>query len=246
MIASLDSFGASRFPLTQGETCAANYDPGQATIIGLLSAAIEACCGDAWRALTASLNNDHFLARSNNPVGSVLTVQPNSQNLTQVKMAWPVLAVYREGEPTSGFYSIDYNNSTQRWSVDWIAGPFSPDTQRKIGALWVPISNAIRAAIVEGMHPAYQNGAYQFHGQFSEIRWITSAGPAVTQELTTDKGQGYYGGSVILETVERMTFQSDAAAAITDFDGGAYLTPHDGYGTPATGADVTVNYDNKK
>lgn len=246
MVASLDSFGASRFPLTQGETCAANYDPGQAAIIGLLSAAIEACCGDAWRTLTASLNNDHFLAGSTGPVGSVLTVPPNPQNLTQVKMAWPVLAVYREGEPTIGLYSIEYTNSKQRWSVDWIAGPFSPDTQRKIGLFWVQIRNAIFVAIDLGMHPAYQNGAYQFRGQFSEIWPISAVGPAVTQELTTDKGQGYYAGSVILESTERVTYQGDAAAPDLAFEGGAYLTPHDGYGTPATGADVTVNYDNKK
>lgn len=243
MVASYDSFGASRFPLIPTEDCAENYDPGLGTIVALLSAAIEANCGDAWRVIVQRLDGDHFLADSTGPVSSIHTVVPSIQNLTQTKRAWPVLAVYREGEPVNAQKTIDYYTSTQKWSVDWIVGPLSPASQRKIGHFWIQIRNTIFAAITLGHHDAYQNGAYQFHGQFSEIHTTGAGGPAVSQELTTDKGQGYFGGSVTLETVERLTFQGDTSGI--GFEGGAYTTPNDGYGTPATGADVIANFGNK-
>jgi hypothetical protein len=238
MAASLDSFGGSRFPLTIQDS-ATIYDPGLASIVGLLSAAIEANCGDAWRSIVSRLGINSMLAESTGPVSSVLSgIKPNPANLAQLATALPVLAVYREGDPSYDNKSFDYTLRRQQWSVEWVIGPLGPDLQRKVGHFWVPVSNAIVVAIHEGMHPAYQAGAYQFHGQFSEINVLTSGGPAVAEDLTTDKGAGYFGGSVILETVERFTFQNDVAA--TGFEGGAYLTPHDGYGDDATDALVDV------
>lgn len=245
MVASIDSFGGSRFPLEVSSAIdsAALYDPGLASIVGLVTAAIEANCGDAWRALVAQLDVTSFIAESTAPVGSVLTVIPSPHNLTQAKRSWPILAIYREGEPTCEHKSFDYPICRQRWSVDWIVGPLGPDTQRKIGHMWVPIRNSIFSAINLGTHPAYLDGAYCFHGQFVEIWPVTAAGPAVTDSLGVEKGYGYFGGSVILESVERTTYQNDAAA--TGFDGGAYLTPNDGYGDAATSSLVTVGFENK-
>jgi len=245
MARSFDSFGASRFPLAATDGCAVNLDPGLAAISGLICAAVEADCGDAWRKIISELEATNFLASSTGPIGTVLTTIPTPQNMTQIKSTWPILAVYREGEPDIGSYSIDYRNITQRWSIDWVAGPFGPDTQRKVGHFWVKIRDSILSAITQGMHPSFDSGKYQFRGQFSEIWPISAAGPAVSDTLTTEKGSGYFGGSIILQTVERLTFQNNAAAIETDFEGGAYLTPNDGYGDNATGADVTVNYGNK-
>lgn len=245
MTRSFDSFGASRFPLASNDGCAVNLDPGLASIVGLICAAVEADCGDAWRKIVSELESNSLLADSTGPIGTVITLMPNPQTMTQVKSTWPILAVYREGEPEVGQYSIDYRNLTQRWSVDWIVGPLGPDTQRKIGYFWIKVRDSILNAIIQGNHPAYQDGAYQFRGQFSEIWPVSAAGPAVSDTLTTEKGAGYFGGSIILQTVERMTFQVDAGALETDFDGGAYKTPNDGYGDVATGADVTVDFENK-
>ena len=245
MARSFDSFGASRFPLAAVDGCAINLDPGLEAIASLLCAAVEADCGNSWRKIISELEANSFLAESTGPIGSVLTMIPTPQNCTQMKSTWPVLAIYREGEPVVGSYSLDYRNLTQRWSIDWICGPLGPDTQRKVGHFWVKVRDSMLNAIIQGMHPAYDSGKYQFHGQFAEIWPTDSAGPAVSDTLTTEKGAGYFGGMIIIQTIERQTFQNNVSATESDFDGSAYLTPNDGYGDKATGADVVVNFENK-
>jgi hypothetical protein len=241
MTASVDSFGASRFPLiapATGEQSAAVYDPGLGSIIGLVKAAIENDIGAAWRRQIGKLDETSFLVMSTSPIGSVLPLQPIPQTLTQIKSGWPVLAVYREGEPEDEWITAEIPGYKQRWSIDWIVGPIGPDIQRKIGHFWVPIVNSIRAAIHNGWHPAYDSGRQQFVGQFVQIRCVQSNGPGVSDQIQTEKGAGYYGGSIVLETVERFVAQS--GAAIDEFNKNAYATPNDGYGDNWTGTVITA------
>jgi hypothetical protein len=252
MAASIDSFGASRFPLTPSGAIksAADYDPGLASIIGLLCAAIEANVGAAWRAMVSQLDETSKYTDANRVIGSVLTVIPNSQNLTQVSVkvpgaqtAWPLLAVYRSGVASYDWKTTDYRFRRQEWSVDYILGPLGPDTQRKMGHFVVQVLNSIVEAITLGFHPAYMGGAYQFYGQFSSIDVLTSEGPAVAHVTPTDDGAGYFGGSAILESVERMAYQSGATS--DTFNAGAYTTTNDGYGTASPVAVVDVDFGNK-
>lgn len=246
MARSFDSLGSSRFPLLPAAAIqsAADYDPGLASIIGLLSAAIEANIGAAWRAEVGRLHAESLFADSAGPVGSVLTVIPNPQSLTQVKRTWPLLAVYREGKGARDLLTLSYPAVTQSWSVDWIIGPLGPDMQRKLGHFWVQVRNTILVAIEQGYHPSYQNGACQFFGQFVSIIPTDHEGPAVAENLQGQHGEGYFGGSVTLESVERLTYQSKAAG--DRFNSGAYLPPGDGYGDNATQVVVEVDYDNMR
>lgn len=245
MAGSFDSFGSSRFPLipTAAMHSAAHYDPGLATIIALVSAAVEADIGAAWRSMVQQLDATSFLHESIAPIGSVLTVLPTPQNLTQIKSEWPLLAVYREGTPARAPITIDYPAFTQNWAIDWIVGPLGPDTQRKIGHFWVQVRNSIWTAIETGHHLSFEDGAYQFFGQFVSIMPTGAEGPGVTQELSGGKGDGYFGGSVTLESVERLTYQNKATG--DTFNQGGYLPPGDGYGDEATSLVLDVDFDNR-
>lgn len=244
MVASYDSLGASRFPLTPTDDIQAGiaYDRGLRAIIDLAVAAVEADVGDAWRQQTRQLDPSSKLYESETPIATVIEYMPDPQNLTQVSNVWPILAVYREGEAQTEQQTIEYPVFTQQWGLDWIVGPLGPDAQRKIGHFWVQIRNAIWVAMKLGHHWAYQNGAYQFFGIFSELNPVSASGPAISQHLTGQGGSGYFGGSIVLQTKERLVFQSKAQA--DTFNAGPYLTPHDGYGTEISGADVDVHFDN--
>jgi hypothetical protein len=64
---------------------------------------------------------------------------------------------------------------------------------------------------------------------FSEIEVTGSSGPGVSDIITVDKTTGYYGGSLVVETVERQTFQSGSELATFETFTG-YAPPGGGYG----------------
>jgi hypothetical protein len=105
------------------------------------------------------------------------------------------------------------------------------------------VRNSIMTAIELGHHPSYLSGAYLFFGEFVSLNTVTSAGPAVSESLVNDRGAGYFGGSVVLESVERITYQNKATG--DTFNQGGYLPPGDGYGDEATEAVVDVEFDNR-
>ena len=224
MVDSYDSFGSSRFPLSitvggSPATSAAQYDPGADAMVAFFRAVIEADCGAAWRQLVGQLDETSFLNIIDAaPVGDSITVEPSPENLTQRKEGWPLLAVYREGEPLTKERTTEYQCRTQNWAVDWVIGPLGVDTQRRVGSFVVQIENAITAALWHGYHPAYQGGVKQFVGIFSEIEVLSSSGPGHSDTVGLDKKTGYFGGSLVIQTVERMTFQSGATQADFEHD----------------------------
>lgn len=238
-------FGALRLP-APSVVSATELDPGQEAILGLLECAINSELGEAWRGIVSSLPSTHYLVRAGNalPVQYVSSLELTPQQMTQFRAEWPVLAVYREGEPEFGWLSTQYRKLTQRWSADWIVGPLSAAHINRIGRFAIAVRNTIELAITYGMHPAFAGGHTQFHGQFSEITCVSSQGPGVSRRLTEESGSGYYGLTVEIETVERMVYDGYASAGAVDVDAG-YIRPGTATDTPLTEIWIDVEIENE-
>lgn len=211
-----DGFGCTRFPvdpdLVGDAVTAANLDSGQDSIIGLLKAAINADLGAAWDRLVSQMPASHPLRNRNGydlPVMHTTDSEPIPALTTQTLFAWPLLAVWPMGTPEAFELTMSLQALRQDWGVGYIMGPLDAAWQRKIGRGFCRlVYRSIQRAIRCGYHPAYQNGQRQFFGQFSEIKTTGCIGPGVVEILDKEKGIGYYGIQVNLQTVER-TVQDD-------------------------------------
>lgn len=250
----LNGFGTSHFPVTQFApdggplTSAGSLDKGKTAIYELLRAAVNYECGDAWRVLINQ--EDTYLKwqaednrRDPAPIMDVITVMPSAQNLMQRKEVWPLLAVYREGEPTYENETIKIRVRKQQFSVDYIIGPLGADTQDRYGDFVLQVLNAMESAIENGRHPAYRNGVCPFQGVFSSVRIISSSGPACSEVTPEQKGGGYFGGALVLECVERSISQANAEIGTFERDAFYHDTTFPGYGDIATGSELVDNVD---
>lgn len=212
-------FGAQRFP-APAVTNAALLDPGHEAILGLVHAAINAELGDAWRAIVASLPAGHFLAKpaAIQPVGYATTIETTPQQFAQFKASWPLLSVYREGEPELSWLTTGMRAWKQRWSVDYVIGPIDVAHVNKIGRFAIAAARVIDRVITLGWHPDYNGGVCAFFGQFAQIETKGVQGPGVQQSLTEESGSGYYGLTVTLESVERQVEDGYAAPGMVDVD----------------------------
>lgn len=253
-----NGFGATRFPLPT-VTTGAELDPGAESLLRLLEAAINADAGDAWRSVLGILPPGHFLSKyENKPVGTASRTEVSIQNMAQFVARWPLLAVYREGEPTFEPCTTSFGYLVQNWSVDYIIGPLDPGDQKIIGSLCNPIARLIRTVLHHGYHPAYQNGVRQFMGQFSTIGTKAIQGPNVARDLSTgESGVGYFGMTIVVETRERDVLDGYAPIVHAPGDETPDVIPNSfetvtGYVPAGTGTATvieeirnTVNYDNK-
>jgi hypothetical protein len=241
-----NGFGATRFPIPGTIDSAYDVDPGQATILGLVEAAINAELGDAWRKMLGELPNTHPLIRggSTNPVGVASPLEVTPQQMTQWKAAWPVLAAYRQGEPEFSWLSTERRQLKQEWSVDWVIGPLDAGQIIRLGRFTVAVARIVDAVISRGYHPAYKSGARQFFGQFASIETKSVQGPGIAQSLTEESGGGYYGLTVTLESIERDVMDGAAYAGLIDVDNGYVAV---GTGTADTLTEIvdSILYENK-
>lgn len=205
-----DGFGCTRFPvdaaLAGDDGTAANLDGGQDAIIGLLEAAINADLGDAWQMLVGQLPVSHPLRKDlgAKPVSFTTDSEPIPALTTQLVAGWPLLAVWPTGAPEELWLTMSQQALRQDWAVGYIMSPLDVAWQRKIGRGFCRlVYRAIQRAIKWGYHPAYKNGQRQFFGQFSEIKTTGCIGPGVVEILDKEKGIGYYGIQINLQTVER-------------------------------------------
>ena len=212
-----DGFGSTRLPspvVTEG----ADLDPGQSSILGLLEAAINSETGDAWRGLMGTLRADVFLSKAipnatGLPVGHASRIEVTPAQMTQYSSGWPLLAVYRQGEPELTPMTLGgLDTLKQEWSVDYVVGPLKAGHIVKLSPFCVLVSRAIMVAIMHGYHPDFRGGAKQFAGEFSNIRVKSIQGPALAASLSEEQGSGYYGMTVVVETIERTVLDGYADA----------------------------------
>lgn len=238
-------FGSQRFP-APAVTNAAALDPGHEAILGLIQAALNAELGDAWRAIVATLPAGHFLSRpaSIQPVGYATTIETTPQQFTQVKAAWPLLAVYREGEPEMSWLTTGMRSWKQQWSVDYVIGPIDAAHVNKIGRFAIAVARVINRVITLGYHPDYNSGVCAFFGQFAQIETKSIQGPGVQQSLTEEAGSGYYGLTVTLESIERQIEDGYAATGMVDVDAG-YVAVGTATAAPMTEQRTTITIENQ-
>lgn len=129
-------------------------DPARREICGLLRAAINGECRDAWAKVQATLPASHYL-RSALPVQDAIELEPDPNNLGQRKPGWPLLAVYRTGESTSEWVFTGRHRVTQQWAVDYLLGPLDIADVRKIGDLCTCAKGAIASALLHGLYPGH-------------------------------------------------------------------------------------------
>lgn len=238
-------FGAQRFPAPTVASATA-LDPGHEAIIGLVQTAINSELGDAWRGIVANLSPDHFLVRPSitQPVGSVSSLEPSPQQMTQFKAEWPLLAVYREGDPELTWLTTGMRSWKQQWSVDYVIGPIKAAHVNKIGRFVIAVARVIDRVITLGYHPDYNNGVCAFFGQFTQIETKSIQGPGMSAMLTTESGAGYYGLTVTLESVERQVEDGYAATGMVDVDAG-YVAVGTATEPPMTEQYTTVTIENQ-
>ncbi len=240
-----NGFGANRFPLAEVDS-AYSLDPGHETLLRLVETAINSDCGDAWRAIVERLPVTHYTRRDGvfQPVGLAIPFEVTPQEMTQFKASWPILAVYREGEPEFNWLTTEYQTLTQRWSVDYVLGPLTAAHKMTVGKFAISVARCIANVLLHCCHPDYQNGVSQFHGQFAGIQVKTVQGPGVAQSLGEESGAGYYGLTVTVETIERTTYDGYAGADAIDVQSG-YVTEGTGTADTLTEIQTDVDIDNE-
>lgn len=234
-----NGFGATAFPVSIPDSTELvdALDHGRVAIAGLLRAAINAEVGTLWERVIRHLGPSHYLCRvtqrgqSSIPVMDVMLQEPNPGALQQRHSGWPLLAVYREGNPTTEGHSLYGSIRKQRWSVDWVVGPLDVSDFDRIGMVATKVADVVNYVIDEGWHPAFQNGTRQFYGQFVTIKVVDQQGPGVAQMIGEEKRTGYFGVSLILETGERKIKTDGWTGDVTNQNYPAFATQHD---TPLT------------
>ena len=93
---------------------------------------------------------------------------------------FPLLCVYRTGEPAFDHVTIEEERITQDWGIDYILGPLDVDDIPKLGDICGAVGKAVRLVIRQRGHKSYENGALQFYpdqGGFATIQLLSQLGP---------------------------------------------------------------------
>lgn len=238
-------FGATLFPVETVDN-AYELDPGHESLLRLLETAINSECGAAWQSIAARLSPQHYTQRDGVylPVAMALPMEVSPQEMTQVKATWPILAVYREGEPEFSYLTLNHLALTQRWSCDYIIGPLSASHKLTVGKFAVVVARCIANVIHHGYHPDFRNGVAQFFGEFSSVQVKSIQGPGVAQSLGEESGGGYYGLTVTIETMERTVYDGYAGSNMLDVQTG-YVAEGESTEEELTEAWIDVDFENE-
>jgi hypothetical protein len=182
-------------------------DPALEELSGLLAAAIRSELGTgtdaAWTKVCAALPTGHRLLNNTNPVGSVWKVAPNSDAIRQSQPAWPVLAIWREGNGEWEQRTMMIQHKRTRWSALWSLGDLESDLALKLGGVLSYVGDVMAQTLTRGSHPAYSDGELVFDGLFSSIAPVeVQAGRAMFPD---DPEARFWGTTLTFETTERVT-----------------------------------------
>jgi hypothetical protein len=203
--------GGARMPLQAqdiGDTALSfeAADPALETLSGLLVAAIRSelgsVAGTAWAKVCAALPAGHRLLNSTNPVGAIWKVAPNADAIRQVQPAWPLLAVWREGNGEWEQRTTMIQHKRTRWAALWSLGDLESDLALKLGATLAYVGDVLSQTVSRGSHPAYSSGAMVFDGLFSSAAPVeVQAGRAMFPD---DPEARFWGTTLTFETTERV------------------------------------------
>ena len=201
----LQKFGGLVLPPSgDAETGGASLDPARDMLLEFFQAVINSELGDAWTTSTAGLPADHLVGKSVAPIALCYPDEPTQQLLTQARVAFPILALHRSGTGVFGDYGFERDKLTQTWRLHYILGPLDVIDRRKLKDFGVAAAKAIRLAIRQRKHKAYQDGALQFFGDTSALAGVElqsfEVGPAVF--TGGDSGSPFWAAEMVLETVE--------------------------------------------
>lgn len=183
----LQTFGGLELPAVADSTKKAltALDPARDLLLAFCAAVINSEFGEAWSAVVDELPADHRL-NGTSPVQSTYPGEPTAERLQQVKKGFPLLALHRNGTGEFEDFSSDIDKLKQSWTLHYILGPLDVIDHRKVGDLPQAIAKALRLAVRNGAHRAYENGALQFFAD-------TSALASVDLKGFEGPGAGQYG-----------------------------------------------------
>jgi hypothetical protein len=194
----------------------ASFDPGRDVLLGLFKQAIESELGAAFD--VAKVGSQ---LASASIVQTTLPFPPSNQIMRELKAAaFPLLAVYRDGNGQLDWRTLTYRKLVQPWRVDFVLGPLPVADIRKLYDLLPAVTKVIDLTIERRMHPDYDGGALQFFddvgGKFSEVKATgVGYGPARFADQGDDSPV-YYAASIQLETTELEAFRDGSS---TNLDG---------------------------
>lgn len=198
------SIGGLSFPITGVTDSLSVLDPGRVVMTALFKAAINDEWNEAWTAVTTTLDAGHPLIGTD-PVADTLEVEPTPQIMQQRKAVFPLLCVYRHGEATYEQQTLQDEQLSQEWGVDYILGPLDVGDYRKLGDICVGVGKLLRIVIQRRSHNSYESGAIQFgpgKGDFGSASLASQQGPGQASFAGDEAGTLYYAISFKLKTTE--------------------------------------------
>lgn len=210
-----DSFGGLKLPISTaapGNEGLAGQDPARKVLLDLFAAAINYELGPIWTKVVAEFGTDHVLSGTQ-PVQYKLELAPNPNVLEQVKVAWPLLTLHREGAGEYDDFTLSIRRLTQQWQLNYILGPTSIEDIRRVGDATVMAAKVIDAVIRNRGHNAYDNGAAQFgagKGSLSKVLLKSQEGPGQAALIGDEKNVLYYAITLNLETTELLEEDPEA------------------------------------
>lgn len=201
---SLETFGGLTLPAVEDDSTdtLASLDPARDALLAFFAAAINSELGAAWSAITGMLQVGHRLDGTQ-PVQSTFPDEPTEQYLTQVKKAFPLLALHRSGTGTYTQLTLETIRLVHPWKLYYILGPIDVIDSRKLKDVCVAVAKVIAIVIRDRKHQAYESGALQFFDYFTSIRTVSHEGPGQAAYAGDKSTTIYWAIEINLETVER-------------------------------------------
>jgi hypothetical protein len=208
------------------DTTLTPLDPARAKLTALFKAAINYEFTEVWQKIVGSAGGTTGLGATHDlygtlPVQDTLELQPTHKFMLERKAAFPLLAVYRMGNPSMEQHTLFRDRLTCQWGMDYVVGPLTVAAVRQVGDICMAIVKLVRTVIRQRGHKAYEAGALQFFPDKGGLASIDLKSFAMGQIpfAGDEDGTVYYSLSMTLETSE---IGYDDPAEFGDFDAADY------------------------